>query len=49
MTTEYGFQRDFDSHVTWTTEDAAKRMCRDYGLILVAREVSKRRVVSIRD
>jgi hypothetical protein len=41
---EYGFRRTPESHITWTTEDAARRVCFDYGYTLLVRDVSTPRV-----
>lgn len=41
---EYGFCADPAGRIIWTTEIAARRMCRDYGYTLYVRDVSRPRV-----
>ena len=41
---EYGFRQTPSGRITWTTEDAARRICFDHGYVLYVREVSRPRV-----
>lgn len=48
MATEYGFKY-LDFEITWTTREHAEHSAREYpNTVVVAREVSEPRIVSIR-
>jgi hypothetical protein len=41
---EYGFRETPTSRIVWTTEDAARHICRERNYVLYVREVSRPRV-----
>lgn len=43
--TEYGFRQSPEGRITWTHEDAARRICFDFNFTLMVRDVSSPRVV----